>query len=179
MDLRFPIGEFEQPEALTSDERERAIRSIETHPAHLRAALEAISPEDVEARYRPGGWSVRQVVHHLADSHVNAYVRFRLALTEDVPTIKTYDEARWAELPDVDATPLDVSVRLLDAVHDRWSRLLRAMQKESTLFRRELSHPERGVMSLDQMLAMYAWHGPHHVAHIRLARGHGLAAVDA
>jgi uncharacterized damage-inducible protein DinB len=177
MDLRFPIGEFEQPDALTAGEREAAILSIETHPAKLRAALADISEKELAARYRPGGWSVTQVVHHLADSHMNAYLRFKLALTEDVPTIKTYDEAAWAELPDVGATSIDVSRQLLEALHARWSRLLRAMQAEQTPFSRRLSHPERGAMNLDQMLALYAWHGPHHVAHIRLARGQGLAAA--
>jgi hypothetical protein len=114
--------------------------------------------------YRPDGWTVRQVVHHVPDSHLNAYTRFKLGLTEDTPTIKPYDEAKWAQLEDSRSTPIATSLALLDAVHDRWLRVLRAMS--SSDFARTLNHPENGVMNLDQMLALYEWHGRHHVAHV-------------
>jgi uncharacterized damage-inducible protein DinB len=176
MDERFPIGAFTLPAGISREERIRCMESIESHPRELRRIVEGLDDADLGLRYREGGWTIRQVVHHLADSHVNAYVRFKLALTEDEPRIKTYEEARWAELPDTDRTPVEVSVRLLEALHARWTELLRGMTDEPTMFARRLSHPEWGMINLDQMLALYGWHGPHHVAHIRMARGRGLAA---
>jgi len=167
-DLRYPIGEFSYPGEETADERRRAIDEIEATPVRLRAAVQGLSPQQLDTPYRPGGWTVRQVVHHVPDSHLNAYTRFKLALTEDEPTIKPYDEARWAELADVRTAPLGVSFRLLEALHQRWVLLLRSLRPED--FRRTLRHPERGVMSLDQTLCYYAWHGRHHVAHITSLR---------
>jgi uncharacterized damage-inducible protein DinB len=126
--------------------------------------VEGLSEEQLNTPYRPGGWTVRQVVHHLPDSHMNSYVRFKLALTEDAPTIKPYDEALWANLADSSTTPLETSLALLDALHVRWVRLLKSMTDAD--FMREFRHPESGLIRLDQNLALYAWHGKHHVAHI-------------
>jgi uncharacterized damage-inducible protein DinB len=167
-DLRYPLGEFNYSGEQTAEERRRAIDEIEATPVRLRAAVQGLSPQQLDTPYRPGGWTVRQVVHHVPDSHLNAYTRFKLALTEDEPTIKPYDEARWAELADVRTAPLGVSFRLLEALHQRWVLLLRSLRPED--FRRTLRHPERGVMNLDQTLCYYAWHGRHHVAHISSLR---------
>jgi uncharacterized damage-inducible protein DinB len=167
-DLRFPTGRFTRPAGLDDDARARAIETIAATPARLREAVRGLAPEQIETPYRPGGWTVRQVVHHVPDSHLNAYIRFKLALTEDGPTIKPYDETRWAELPDTRLVPIATSLTLLDAVHERWVALLRAMQPAE--FERPLTHPETGRQRLDQMLALYAWHGPHHVAHVTALR---------
>jgi uncharacterized damage-inducible protein DinB len=155
---------------VTPDPAWRAARiaEIDETPAKLRAAVAGLSASQLDTPYRPEGWSVRQVVHHLPDSHANAYVRFKLALTEDSPTIKPYLEARWAELPDTRETPVEVSLALLEALHRRWVILLRAMTAED--FARPLQHPEKGRLTLDQMLALYAWHGRHHVAHVTALR---------
>ena len=165
---RFPIGEFKRPDRLSPSEREAAIARIEKAPATLRAAVAGMSDAKLDSTYRDGGWTLRQVVHHLADSHVNSYTRFRLALTEHHPRIKAYDEAKWAELDDARAMPVEVSLSLLDALHERWVRLLRSMKPGD--FERTIDHPENGTMSLDQLVAMYAWHCDHHIAHIDLAR---------
>jgi uncharacterized damage-inducible protein DinB len=167
-DLRYPIGEFSYAGEQTADERRRAIDEIEAAPVRLRAAVQGLSPQQLDTPYRPGGWTVRQVVHHVPDSHLNAYTRFKLALTEDEPTIKPYDEARWAELADVRTAALEVSFALLEALHQRWVLLLRSLRPED--FRRTLRHPQRGVMTLEQTLCYYAWHGRHHVAHISSLR---------
>lgn len=166
---RFPIGEFKRPDKLSPSERDAAIAKIETAPAALRAAVSGLSEARLDSTYREGSWTLRQVVHHLADSHVNSYTRFRLALTEDHPRIKAYDEAKWAELDDARTMPVQVSLNLLDSLHARWVRLLRSMKPAD--FDRTIDHPENGTMSLDQLVAMYAWHGDHHIAHINLARG--------
>ena len=134
----------------------------------MRAAVAGLTPERFDTPYRPGGWTVRQVVHHVPDSHMNAYVRFKLALTEDEPTIKPYEEAAWAELADSASTPVDVSLTLLETLHDRWVRLLRSMTEAD--FARKFRHPQLGVVPLDKNLALYAWHGKHHVAHITSLR---------
>jgi uncharacterized damage-inducible protein DinB len=144
------------------------ISSIESQPARLRAAVEGLSDEQLDTPYREGGWSVRQVVHHVADSHMNAYVRCRLGLTEAEPTVKPYDEARWAELPDARSAPVGVSLTLIDSLHKRWVMLLRSLSDDE--FAREYQHPEDGTVRLDKMLAVYAWHGSHHVAHINALR---------
>jgi hypothetical protein len=167
-DLRYPIGKFERPASSSPDDRRRRIEEIAGLPAALRAAVEGLSPEQLDTPYRPGGWTVRQVVHHVPDSHINAYVRFRLALTEETPRIKPYDEARWAELPDARTLPPDVSLALLDALHDRWVTLLSAVGDDA--WSRRIDHPENGPMTLDALLAMYAWHGRHHVAHVTALR---------
>lgn len=165
---RFPIGEFRRPDHLSDAERAAAIAKIEATPATLRAAVAGMSDAQLDSTYREGSWTLRQVVHHLADSHVNAYTRFRLALTEDHPRIKPYDESKWAELDDARVMPVEVSLKLLEALHERWVRLLRSLKPSD--FDRTIDHPESGTMTIDQLLVMYAWHGDHHIAHINLAR---------
>lgn len=163
-DLRYPIGKFKRPDKLSDAERKLAIEEIAAAPANFRKALKGLDDKKLDTPYRDGGWTVRQVAHHVPDSHMNAYIRFKLTLTEDKPTIKTYEEAEWAKLPDTKLTPVDVSLTILDAVHTRWVTLLRSMAPGD--WSRMLNHPENGPMSLDQLLAMYAWHGKHHAAHI-------------
>ena len=167
-DLRYPVGRFHRPERLSADERSGMIDQIAAAPRALRAAVRGLTPEQLATPYRPGGWTVQQVVNHVPDSHMNAYVRIKLALTEDVPTIKPYDEARWAELPDGRAAPIETSLALLDALHERWVLLLRSLTP--TDFARRLNHPETGTQTIEQMVALYAWHGRHHVAHITSLR---------
>ena len=168
MDLRYPIGPFKRPASLSADERRAAIDDIAAAPAKLRAAVRGLSESQLETPYRPDGWTVRQVVHHVPESHLNAYTRFKLALTEDTPTIKPYDEDAWAKTADVRSTPIEISLVLLESLHDRWVRLLESVSVAE--FDRTLNHPENGVMSLHQMLAMYQWHGKHHVAHVTALR---------
>ena len=169
MDLQYPIGKFawnRSGEGLLSSEAERQqwLADIEAAPARLRATVAGLSEAQLDTPYRPGGWTVRQVVHHLADSHMNAYVRFRLALTEEVPTIKPYEEKLWANLSDACTAPAEISLTLLDALHRRWVLLLRSQKPEG--FARAMLHPELGRTTLEKYLALYAWHGKHHVAHI-------------
>ena len=167
-DLRYPIGKFTYDGPLTEDQMRTFLDDIAHAPAKLRAAVQGLSDARLDTPYRPGGWTVRQVVHHVPDSHLNAYVRFKLALTEEVPTIKPYAEDRWAELPDTKATPIETSLTLLDSLHDRWARLLRSLKPED--WKRTFRHPDLGTMSLEKTLALYAWHGCHHVAHITALR---------
>lgn len=169
-DLRYPVGRFAPPAGpITADQRVGWIAEIDRTPAALRAAVNGLDSSQLDTAYRPGGWTVRQVVHHLPDSHLNAYVRYKLALTEEEPTVKPYDERRWAELPDVRSVDADVSLALLEALHTRWVALLRAMTPED--FLRGYRHPEYDrVVPLDEVLAMYAWHGRHHVGHITALR---------
>lgn len=167
-DLRYPIGRFTPPNPLTAADRARLIEEIESAPAALRRAVRDLDSPQLDTPYRPGGWTVRQVVHHVPDSHLNAYTRFKLGLTEDVPTIRTYEEKAWAELPEARTAPLEISLDLLDALHIRWVRMLRALDQAG--FSRRILHPESGEMSLDVLLALYAWHGRHHVAHITALR---------
>jgi hypothetical protein len=170
-DLRYPIGKFyfDGSSASTENQKQKRIDDIAAAPANLRAAVKGLSPEQLDTPYRPEGWSVRQVVHHVPDSHLNAYIRFKLALTEEEPTIKPYAEDRWAQLSDTQATPVEVSLTLLDSLHDRWVRLLRSLQPED--WKRTFRHPELGLVALEKNLALYAWHGKHHVAHITALRG--------
>ena len=168
MDLRYPIGPFAFEGPLTEGERQRFIDQIAEAPAKLCAAVEGLSPQQLDTPYRPGGWTVRQVVHHLPDSHLNSYVRFKLALTEEGPTIKPYYEDRWAELEDARHAPLNISLTLLESLHRRWVMLLRSLAEKD--FARTFLHPELGVMSLEKNLSLYAWHGRHHVAHITSLR---------
>jgi uncharacterized damage-inducible protein DinB len=163
-DPRYPIGKFTYDRPPSEEQRQRFIEDIERTPATLRAAVQGLSPEQTETPYREGGWTVRQVVHHVPESHMNAYIRFKLALTEQVPTIKPYMEDRWAETPDTQSTPLEVSLALLEPLHDRWVRLLRSLRSDD--WKRTFRHPELGVVSLEKNLALYSWHGRHHVAHI-------------
>jgi uncharacterized damage-inducible protein DinB len=168
MDLRYPVGKFEWDGKATAESRRQAIEEIAAVPARMSAAVRGLTREQLDTPYRPEGWTVRQVVHHVPDSHLNAYVRFKLALTEDEPTIKPYDEKRWAELMDTRETPIETSLALLGPLHERWVTLLRSLLAAD--FARTLRHPELGVMSLDKVLALYAWHGRHHVAHITSLR---------
>ncbi len=168
MDLKYPIGRFEFTGALTEDERRKCIHQIEAAPVRLRAAVEDLSEEQLDTRYRPRGWTIRQVVHYLPDSHLNSYTRFRLALTEDDPTIRAYDEAAWAELHDARTGPVGVSLDLLDALHRRWAGLLRNMDDGD--YRRGFRHPELGAVTLEASVALYAWHGRHHIAQITSLR---------
>ena len=167
-DLRYPIGKFERPENVSDDQRRQFVDQIAEAPVHLKAAVAGLTPEQLATPYRPGGWMVGQLVHHIADSHVNAYVRFRLALTEDEPTVKTYEEARWAELADAKTPPIEPSLALIENLHKRWTTLLRSLTPAE--WARRFRHPELGALSLNQNLALYAWHGRHHVAHITSLR---------
>jgi DinB superfamily len=168
MDLQYPIGRFEWRGQNSADDRRRLIDAIDQTPANLRAAVEDLADQQLDTPYRPGGWTVRQVTHHVPDSHMNAYIRFRLALTEAEPTIKPYDESRWAELADARTAPVETSLALLEALHLRWAMLLRSLSEAD--FARQFRHPEMGIVSLDKNLALYAWHGRHHVAHIMFLR---------
>jgi hypothetical protein len=171
-DLRYPIGKFEWiPPANDGQMVKRRVHSIAVLaqlPANLNAAVDGLSPTQLDTPYRPQGWTVRQVVHHVPDSHMQAYARFKLALTEERPAIKTYREGEWAKLHDSVTTPIEVSLQLLAALHARWIELLRSMQPAD--FSRSLIHPEHGTVHLDQMLAMYSWHSEHHTAHITSLR---------
>jgi len=160
----LPIGKFTYDGPPTPEQRQELLHQIEQAPANLRAAVKGLSDQQLNTPYRPDGWTVRQVVHHVPDSHLNAYIRTKLALTEDDPTIKPYAEDRWARLADTQATPVEVSLALLDSLHDRWIRLLRSLQPED--WKRTFRHPDLGPMSLEKNLALYAWHGRHHVTHI-------------
>jgi uncharacterized damage-inducible protein DinB len=162
-DLRFPVGRFTFTSA-DDTSRAECISIIAELPSKMRAAVTGLSDAQLDTRYRPEGWTVRQVVHHVPDSHLNAYIRFKLALTEDVPTIKPYDEQSWANLADSKDTPVETSLTLLESLHQRMTILLKSMKPED--FTRQLNHPERGPMTVDSVLALYAWHGPHHVAHV-------------
>lgn len=170
LDLRYPIGKFSWPtQPLTDAERRTAISEIAATPAKIRAAVKGLSDKQLDTPYRPGGWTVRQVVHHIPDSHLNAYTRFKLALTEDNPVIKPYNESAWAELADGRGPHLAESLALLEALHTRWVYLLERMHASD--FQRPLKHPEHDrKLTLDMMLAMYAWHGKHHAAHVNNLR---------
>lgn len=166
-DLRYPIGEFDRGFDISPGARAERIRTIKDLPADLSAAVDGLEGHQLDTEYRPGGWTLRQTTHHVADSHANALIRFKLALTENTPTIRPYFEDRWAELADANLS-VDVSLRLTDAIHERWSALLAAMSDDD--FSRKLIHPESGEWTLEGMLALYAWHSRHHVAHITSLR---------
>jgi uncharacterized damage-inducible protein DinB len=163
-DLRYPIGKADRTPSLAPGERAQRIDAVAAAPAQLRLAVSGLTDQQLDTPYRPDGWTVRQVVHHVADSHINAYMRFRLGLTEENPTIRPYDEKAWAELPDVRHLPVEVSLHLLDNLHERLVHLLRSTPPSS--FARTIVHPENGPMTLDTLLGIYAWHGAHHTAHI-------------
>ena len=167
-DLRYPIGKFTYNGSLSEDQKLKFLDDIVQAPANLRAAVKGLSDQQLDTPYRPEGWTVRQVAHHVPDSHLNAYIRFKLALTEEEPTIKPYAEDRWAQLSDTQTTPVEVSLTMLDSLHDRWVRLLRSLKPED--WKRTFRHPELGVMNLEKTLALYVWHGRHHVAHITTLR---------
>jgi uncharacterized damage-inducible protein DinB len=167
-DPRYPVGKFQKPEAYTDASRAAAIAEIAALPANLRRAVAGLNDRQLDTPYREGGWTIRQVVHHLADSHMNAYIRQRFTVTEDKPTVKPYDEAVWAELPDAKTGPVEWSLAILDGVHARWAALLKSRQPAD--FNRTFVHPEYGERTLDWNVALYAWHCRHHVAHITTAR---------
>ena len=173
-DLRYPVGRFQRPPSLEPKQRRAAIDTIAEAPTKLRAAVSGLSDTQLDTPYRPEGWTVRQVVHHVPDSHLNAYTRFKLALTEDTPTIKPYNEAAWAELADSKETPIEFSLVLIKGLHTRFVTLLRSLKEED--WAKGFYHPERGAaMSLDMVLAMYNWHSEHHLAHINGAKQqHGM-----
>jgi uncharacterized damage-inducible protein DinB len=163
-DPRFPIGKFNGQPPANEAERSKFLKDIEETPGRLRSAVAGLSDAQLNTPYRDGGWTVRQVVHHVPESHMNSYIRFKLALTEDEPTIKPYAEDRWAQLADVQNTPIEVSLALLDSLHQRWVILLRGLGPSD--WQKTFRHPEIGLMNLDKTLALYSWHGKHHVAHI-------------
>ncbi|HVN93419.1 MAG TPA: bacillithiol transferase BstA [Terracidiphilus sp.] len=162
-DLRYPIGKFRPPAENTAAVRSAHIETLRQLPGHLRQAVAGLSDAQLDTPYRDGGWTVRQVVHHLADSHANSYIRIKLALTEDSPTITAYDEAAWARLPDA-KLPIEPSLILVDGLHQHLVALLESMAEGD--FQRSFNHPERGRVTLANNLALYAWHSRHHVAHI-------------
>ena len=162
--LRYPIGPLREDPQPTPEKHRRWIDRIEALPGEVRALVQDLSGRQLDTPYRPGGWTIRQVVHHLADSHVNGYIRTKLALTEDVPTIKPYDEAAWAKLPDACAGPPEASLQLLEALHGRWVLILRSLDEPALL--RKFHHPELGTQTVSRIIQGYAWHGRHHSAHV-------------
>ena len=167
-DLRYPIGKFNATDTLSDEQRARCIREITEAPAALRAAIAGLSEDQLNTPYRPEGWTVRQVVHHLPDSHLNAYIRFKLTVTETEPTVKPYAEALWAELIDGRTADIGISLTLLDSLHTRWVMFLKSLKPAE--FERKLTHPEIGFIRLHWLLQEYAWHGRHHVAQITSLR---------
>lgn len=168
-DLRRPIGKFSRPTILSPQERVAAIDTIAELPKSLRRAVSGLSESQLDTPYRDGGWTVRQTVHHVADSHMQATARLRLALTEDWPTITRYKENLWAELEDARTQPVEISLHLLEALHARWAAMLRSLN-ESQWSKRGYMHPESGKQTVEQVAALYAWHGRHHTAHISALR---------
>jgi hypothetical protein len=164
MDPRYPIGKFEMPGEITPALRQQAMDEIASTPAKMRVAVKGLTEAQLDTPYREGGWTLRQVVHHVPDSHMNALVRLKLALTEEKPTIKPYNEAAWAELADSGQAPIEPSQLMLDAIHARWDRLWRSLKMEH--FARILVHPEHGERTVDWLLLLYEWHGRHHAAQI-------------
>ena len=164
MDPRYPTGKFQMPGEITLARRQQAVGEIASTPAKMRAAVNGLTEAQLDTPYREGGWTVRQLVHHVPDSHMNALVRLKLALTEDKPTIKPYNEAAWAELADSAKAPIEASQQMLDSIHARWDRLWRSMKPEQ--FVRILVHPEHGERTVHWLLFLYEWHGKHHAAHI-------------
>ena len=168
MDLSYPIGKFREPESITPELVSQWIADIAATPAHIREAVADLDDAQLDTPYRPGGWTVRQVIHHVPDSHLNSYVRFKLAVTETEPTIKPYDETKWAELPDARSGPIEPSLQLLESLHLRWVAFLRSLTPAD--FSRRFNHPEDGICRLDRTIGIYAWHGKHHAAHISSLR---------
>ena len=166
--LQYPIGRSSSYVENGSQKRDEWLRVIGDTPGELRRVVSGLSDEQLDTPYRPGGWTVRQVVHHYADDHMNSYVRFKWALTEEAPAIKTYGEALWAELPDARLGPIEPSLSLLAALHERWIEAWKALSGSDWL--RTFYHPKRGSISLEQLAALYAWHGKHHVAQVRALR---------
>lgn len=169
--LRYPIGHFSPRTNLSLPEIRLLTDDLSALPGELRAIVAPLSDEQLDTPYRPGGWTVRQVIHHLPDSHMNSYVRFKLALTEAEPTVKAYDEAAWAELPDGRGADVEDSLLLLEAVHRRWTVLLRSLDPGD--FARSFRHPQTGMVTLEHSIQLYAWHGRHHLAHVTAVNRHG------
>jgi len=163
-DPRYPVGKFSFEGPLSEEQKTKFLDEIEQTPARLKAAVQGLSAQQLDTPYRDGGWTVRQVVHHVPDSHMNSYMRFKLALTEEEPTIRTYMEDRWAELPEARTAPIELSLGLLENLHKRWMLMLRAIPEAD--WKRTFLHPALGLMNLERTLALYAWHGRHHVAHV-------------
>ena len=168
MDPRYPIGKFTWSGSSTAEERSRFIEDIAATPQRMQNAVAGLNSTQLDTPYRDGGWTIRQVVHHMPDSHMNSYIRFKFALTEHEPTIKPYDEAVWAELVDARTAPIEPSLNLLEGLHHRWTLLLRSLSGQDV--KRKFYHPELGVVTIEQYIALYAWHGKHHVAHITSLR---------
>lgn len=168
MDLSYPIGKFQRPETVTPEMRGAYIAAIAAAPELLRQAVHGLTDEQLDTPYRPEGWTVRQVIHHVADSHMHSNIRTRFALTTAEPTIMPYEESVWAELADARNLPVEVSLQLLDSLHHRWVTLLKSLSEAD--FARSFRHPEMGTMRVDTNLALYAWHGRHHTAHITRLR---------
>lgn len=164
IDPRYPIGKFDRSLIVSKTMRSEFIRTLQSLPQELKNEVINLSDSQLDTPYRKDGWTIRQVVHHIPDSHTNVYIRFKLALTEDNPKIKTYKENLWAELPDTFITPVETSINLLEALHRRWVNLLNSMSDDQ--FEKTFQHPEWGSISLDKTLALYAWHSKHHLAHI-------------
>jgi len=163
-DPRYPVGQFSWPAKVTAADRARYIQTLAELPGRVRSAAASLSPSRLDTPYREGGWTRRQVIHHIPESHMNAYIRFKLALTESEPMIKPYDEAAWAKLDDVALTPIETSLTLLDALHQRWVILLRGLAESD--WKKTFRHPEIGTISLENNLALYDWHSRHHLGHI-------------
>jgi hypothetical protein len=163
LDPRYPVGRFVKPEVFTQDELSGAIATLAELPEQLRNATDGLDSVQLSTPYRDGGWTLRQVVHHVADSHMNAFIRVRLALTEDWPTIKAYDEAAWAKLHDA-AAPVEWSLELVESLHARWVMLLQSLNQQQ--WQRGFKHPENGLATVELTTLIYAWHSRHHVAHI-------------
>ena len=174
--LRYPIGKFKSPPAFTNEEVMEFVQAIATLPEQLQEAVTGFTEAEIDTPYRPGGWTVRQTIHHLADSHLNSYLRFRLALTEDKPTIKPYEEQLWAELTDGKQAPIDLSLTLLEALHGRWVMLLQSLTAEE--WQRTFIHPASGETPLNKAAGLYAWHGQHHLAHITELKNRNFDRVE-
>ena len=175
VDARYPMGKFRRPAVLDEPARKSAMKDLAELPALLRSAVEGMNDAQLATPYREGGWTVRQVVHHIADSHMNAFVRVRKALTEENPVISVYEEKAWAELPDSQAAPVKWSLALLENLHARWVMMLQGLSEEQ--WKRTFVHPENGLMAVELATAMYAWHGKHHLAHVRQVRPDAGRAV--
>jgi len=163
-DLRFPVGDFKAPASYSDSQRAAMLQDIADLPSKLRAAVAGLNDQQLDTPYRDGGWTVRQTVHHVADSHVNSYIRVRFAATEINPTIMPYPEAVWAELADAKHAPVESSLQILEGLHSRWVTLFQSFKPED--WNRTMFHPERGKLDMNVILALYSWHSKHHVAHI-------------
>jgi len=167
--LKYPIGKFEKPSNITTAMVAEWITVIEIFPTQLKVEVNGLTEEQLDTPYRPEGWTIRQVVHHLADSHINAYTRFKLALTEDNPTVKPYMEDRWALLSEAKNAPIDASLKILEGIHERWVATMKSMTEDQQ--KKTFGHPEHGrLFYLDETAGLYAWHGRHHLGHIQLAK---------